>query len=60
MEATAEKQSIKGAEFLVKESEAQDIFIPEDFTEEQKMMAQATIDFIRKEIDCFSAVASMC
>jgi len=51
MEATAEKQGIKGGEFLVKESSAQEVFIPEEFSEEQKMMAQSTIDFVRKEIE---------
>ncbi len=51
MEATAEKEALKGGEFLVKETPAQDIFIPEEFTEEQKMMAAATLDFVRKEID---------
>lgn len=50
MEAQALKRSIKGGEFLIKETEAQDIFIPSEFTEEQKMMAQATKDFIEKEI----------
>jgi len=50
MEATAAKQALKGGEFLVKETAAQDIFIPEEFTEEQKMMAQACQDFIDKEI----------
>ncbi len=47
--ATNEK-SIKGGEFLIQETEAQEIFIPEEFTEEQKMMAQACQDFIDTEI----------
>ncbi len=50
MEAVKEKTSLKGGEFLIKESEAQEVFIPEEFTEEQKMMANATQDFIDKEI----------
>lgn len=50
MEATAEKEAIKGGEFLIRETEAQEIFIPEEWTEEQKMMAQACQDFIDKEI----------
>lgn len=50
METVAEKKAIKGGEFLVRESEAHEIFIPEDFSEEQKMMAEATKDFIEKEI----------
>jgi alkylation response protein AidB-like acyl-CoA dehydrogenase len=43
--------SIQGGEFLVRETPAQDIFIPEEFSEEQKMMAQACQDFIETEIN---------
>lgn len=50
MEVQTDKRSIKGGEFLIKETEAADIFIPAEFTEEQNMMAQATKDFIDKEI----------
>jgi alkylation response protein AidB-like acyl-CoA dehydrogenase len=50
MEALISKKAIKGGEFLIKETEANDIFIPEEFTEEQKMMAQACQDFIDTEI----------
>lgn len=48
--STITKNSINGGEFLVKETEAKDIFIFEEFTEEQKMMAQACQDFIDTEI----------
>lgn len=48
--ATAQKSSLTGGEFLIKETAAADVFIPEEFSEEQKMMAQATQDFIDKEI----------
>jgi len=51
MEAVLEKEALKGGEFLVKETDAQEVFIPEEFTEEQKMMAAATLDFIDKEIN---------
>ncbi len=44
-------KSIQGGEFLVRETPAQDIFIPEQFNEEQKMMAQACQDFIDTEIN---------
>ena len=51
METIAESQSkIKGGEFLIKESSSRDIFIPEEFSKEQKMMAVATSDFINLEI----------
>jgi alkylation response protein AidB-like acyl-CoA dehydrogenase len=43
-------KAIQGGEFLVRETPAQDIFIPEQFNEEQKMMAQACQDFIDTEI----------
>lgn len=52
MEATVDSQSeIKGGEFLIRETEAKDVFIAEEFTEEQKMMAAATQDFIDMEIN---------
>lgn len=50
MEAIQNKELIKGGEFLIKEIEANEIFIQEDFSEEQLMMAQSCKDFIAKEI----------
>jgi len=43
-------KSIKGGEFLIKETQASEVFIPEEFSEEQKMMAQACQDFVNTEI----------
>jgi alkylation response protein AidB-like acyl-CoA dehydrogenase len=43
-------KALKGGEFLVKETEAADIFIREEFGEEENMMAQATEDFMTSEI----------
>ncbi|MEM6734929.1 MAG: acyl-CoA dehydrogenase family protein [Bacteroidota bacterium] len=51
MEAVLDKALLKGGEFLTKESEAKDVFIPEEFSEEQRMMATATQDFIDHEIN---------
>ncbi|MCH7401691.1 acyl-CoA dehydrogenase family protein [Belliella kenyensis] len=48
--STITKKSINGGEFLIKETEADDIFIFEEFSEEQRMMAQACQDFIDTEI----------
>ena len=48
---STQTNSIQGGEFLVRETPAQDIFIPEEFSEEQKMMAQACQDFIETEIN---------
>ncbi len=42
---------IKGGEFLIKETKAENVFIPEEFDEEQKMIAQSCKDFIHQEID---------
>ncbi len=48
--STTIKKSINGGEFLVQETAAEDVFIFEEFSEEQKMMAQACQDFIDTEI----------
>jgi alkylation response protein AidB-like acyl-CoA dehydrogenase len=50
MELVEKREALKGGEFLVKESEAHEIFIPEDFTEEQRMMATACQDFLKTEV----------
>ena len=34
------KATIKGGEFLIKETSYHDVFIPEEFDEEQQMIAQ--------------------
>jgi len=47
---SAEKKLTKGGEFLIKETDAADIFIPEDWTEEQTMIAQMTQDFLDAEV----------
>lgn len=41
---------IKGGEFLVKETNPNEVFIPEDFTEDDKMFAQSTQDFIDRNV----------
>lgn len=46
-----DKQPIKGAEFLIRESACEDIYTPEDYNEEQRMIAQTCLDFIRQEIE---------
>ncbi len=50
MEAIAQKELVKGGEFLIKSIPAEQVFIPEEFGEEQRMMAQTCLDFIEKEI----------
>lgn len=46
----SEKKTIKGAEFLITETAANDIFIPEEWNEEQKMIAQMCKDFLAAEV----------
>lgn len=41
---------IKGGEFLIKETQAKDIFIPEEYDEEQRMIAQSSQDFLDQEV----------
>ncbi len=41
---------IKGGEFLVKETDFNSIFIPEEWNEEQKMIAQMCEDFMKAEL----------
>lgn len=41
---------IKGGEFLIRETEAKDIFIPEEWNEEQRMIAQTCRDFLEQEV----------
>lgn len=43
--------SIKGGEFLIKETQAADIFIPEEWDEEQLMIAQTCRDFLEQEVN---------
>ncbi len=45
------KNQIKGGEFLIKETNCQDVFIPEEFDEEQKMIAQTVNDFLTAEVN---------
>jgi alkylation response protein AidB-like acyl-CoA dehydrogenase len=41
---------LKGGEYLIKEVGCADVFIPEEFTDEQKQIAQTTEQFIQNEI----------
>ncbi|MGB2129212.1 MAG: acyl-CoA dehydrogenase family protein [Flavicella sp.] len=43
-------ETIKGGEFLLKETAAKDVFITEDFSEEQQMMKTSIQEFIDKEV----------
>lgn len=41
---------LRGGEFLVKDVDSQDVFIPEQFDEEQRMIAQTCEDFLEAEV----------
>ena len=47
---TKHKTKLKGGEFILKESLSDEIFTPEDFSEEQLMMKETIIDFMDREI----------
>lgn len=45
-----DKDLLRGGQFLVKETKCEDIFTPEDFSEEQTMMREAVMEFNDREI----------
>jgi len=47
---TQVKIGIKGGEFLIRETEAAQIFVPEEFDEEQVMIAETCRNFLKQEI----------
>jgi alkylation response protein AidB-like acyl-CoA dehydrogenase len=44
------KELLRGGQFLVKETNCEDVFTPEDFSEEQTMMKEAVMEFNDREI----------
>ena len=44
------KRAVKGGEFLIRETNASEIFIPEDWNEEQRMIAQTCHEFLDQEV----------
>lgn len=48
---TTTTSPVKGGEFLIKDSDAADIFTPEDYTEEQLMFRKSMRDFLDKEVE---------
>lgn len=47
---TLKKHSIKGGEFIIRETACEDIFIPEEFDEEQLMIQKTCEDFLEAEV----------
>ena len=50
METQQEKEILRGGQFIVKETKCEDVFTPEDFNEEQKMMRDSVKEFNDREI----------
>jgi alkylation response protein AidB-like acyl-CoA dehydrogenase len=50
MEAVKEKEIIRGGEFLVKVTDFNDVFTPEEWTEEQRTIAKMCTDFVDQEV----------
>lgn len=51
MSTTEEKtKAIKGGEFVIRETPYTDVFIPEEFDEEAKMIRQTCLDFLDAEV----------
>jgi len=49
MEKTTQNH-LQGGEFLLRKTESTDIFSPEDFSEEQRMMGDTVTEFVDREI----------
>jgi len=45
-----EAKFVKGGAFLIESTSPQDVFTPEDFTEEQRLIAKATTEFVVGEV----------
>ena len=50
MGTTEQIKSLKGGEFVIKESTTAQVFTPEDYNEEQLMVRQMAADFVEKEV----------
>jgi alkylation response protein AidB-like acyl-CoA dehydrogenase len=47
---TAKKEILRGGQFLVKETNCEDVFTLEDLNEEQRMMRESTKEFVDREL----------
>jgi len=50
MSTGIKSKTTQGGEFLIRETKAEDVFIPEQFSEEQRMIAQSCEDFLEAEV----------
>ncbi len=44
------KEILRGGQFIVKETKCEDVFTPEDFSEEQRMMRDSVAEFNEREV----------
>ncbi|MEP7271125.1 MAG: acyl-CoA dehydrogenase family protein [Acidobacteriota bacterium] len=51
----SQKELFRGGSFLISETKPELVFSPEDFTEEHRMIAQTTEEYIEKEVVPYSA-----
>ena len=49
-DSSTKEKAIKGGEFIIRDTKPENIFIPEEWNEEQKMIASMCDDFIEKEV----------
>ena len=47
----AERKIFTGGEFLITDAAPEDVFTPEDFTDEHKMIYETAKDFVTKEVE---------
>ena len=50
MEPQMERDYIKGGEFLISDQTPAEVFTPEDFTDEQRMIGDTTREFVDNEV----------
>src|SRR5947207_14323800 len=50
LHAPASDKAVKGGSFLLEERQPQDVFTPEDFSEEHRQIAKTTADFVNHEV----------
>src|SRR5215203_6117991 len=50
MDTRLEKEYMKGGEFLIADQTPAEVFTPEDFTEEQRMIGDTTREFVDAEV----------
>ena len=49
-ETLLSQETLKGGEFIIKDTAPESVFIPEDFNEEQLMVKDMVVDFLNTEV----------